>query len=128
MISAPSVTNISNVATVDPTGCTTNDGSITVSATGTSLEYSINGGLTWQPNGNFTNLAGGTYFVFVRNQNDACEVYGQSVVLTDKVAPSISQVTKANPSDLLDGPDSVEENVSDDEEKILKSFERHCHK
>ncbi len=68
-------------ATVTPTDVTcfgSNNGIITITgATGGSgaYEYTINGGTTWQPSGNFTNLAPGTYDVRIRDaSNVACVI------------------------------------------------------
>ena len=74
--------------------CNTNDGSITITATGGSgsLEYSIMGGAagTWQASNSFTGLAGGTYQIRVRNANGLCVVTYPDVILTAPVAPSIT--------------------------------------
>ncbi|NJN77765.1 MAG: hypothetical protein HC803_05070, partial [Saprospiraceae bacterium] len=91
---------ITNVTPTNPTDCGNTDGTITVTATGTSLEYSINGGLTWQPTGNFTGLTSGTYFIAVRNTDGTCQVLYNSnpVVLTAPNAPTITNVASTNPS------------------------------
>ncbi len=51
--------------------CGNSDGTITITASGGTgiLEYSIDGGTTWQPANAFTGLAAGTYNVAVRDEN-----------------------------------------------------------
>ncbi len=51
--------------------CGNSDGTITITATGGTgiLEYSIDGGTTWQAANAFTGLAAGTYNVAVRDEN-----------------------------------------------------------
>ena len=74
------------------TGCGEGDGKITITATGTEpLEYSINGGSTFQNGGNFTELAAGSYTVAVRNAN-GCLVVGQTVTVTSPGAPPAPEV------------------------------------
>ena len=72
------VINISEVSSTDPTDCSVNDGTVTVTASGGSgsLEYSINStngvdGI-WQGSNVFGSLAAGSYTVWVRNTDDSC--------------------------------------------------------
>ncbi len=53
----------------DELTCGGNNGSITITATGTGLLYSIDGGVTTQSGGNFTGLAPGSYSVVVSNSS-----------------------------------------------------------
>ena len=100
-LTAPNAPSIANVISTDPTDCSVIDGTITITATGGSgsYEYSIDSGTTWQGANVFNALAGNTYYVFVRNSDATCVVYGQSVVLTDKVAPSITSTSFTDPTD-----------------------------
>ena len=101
-LTVPAAATITNVSSTDPTNCSVTDGTITVAATGGqgSYEYSIDSGSTWgNTTGSFAGLAGGTYQVRVRNADETCEVVGQTVVLTDKVAPVITSVANTNPTD-----------------------------
>ena len=92
---------ITNVAPTNPTraSCPTlNDGTITITATGSNLEYSINGGTSYQPGNVFTGLtAGGSpYTIAVRNSVTLCAVVDPTTVtLTDPGCTSILVVTKA---------------------------------
>ena len=98
---------INSVASADPTNCGIPDGTITVSATGVNLEYSINGGVNWQVSGNFTGLTSGVYTVTVRNVDGTCEVVYPSnpVTLAAPNSPSIANVSSTNPTEcsLADG-------------------------
>jgi hypothetical protein len=66
---------------IDIQDCSTqgaSDGKITITASGGSgnLEYSINGGLTYQDNNVFTGLGPFSYAVFIRDKDkDICEVF-----------------------------------------------------
>ena len=101
ILTAPNAPSITNVVTTNPTDCGVVDGTITVSATSGSgsYQYSNDSGTTWQASNVFTNLAGGTYCIFVRNADGTCSVVGPCVTLTDKVAPVIASVTSSNPTD-----------------------------
>jgi hypothetical protein len=57
-----------------PTGCSSNDGSITVtSPTGGSgvYEYSINYGYSWEATGSYTSISGGHFSILIRDKNNA---------------------------------------------------------
>ncbi|MEZ4961538.1 MAG: SdrD B-like domain-containing protein [Saprospiraceae bacterium] len=77
---------ISNVTSVHPNLCKTNNGSITISATypaGTSVEYSVDGGANWVSNNYIQNLGAGVYEVRVRYVGGDCyETFG-IVTLSD---------------------------------------------
>ena len=93
--------SISNVAPTNPTDCGIADGTITITAASTqgSVEYSINGGLSWQPSNVFSNLGGGTYLISVRNIDGTCMVSNPDVVLVQPVMPTISSVVPTSPTD-----------------------------
>ncbi len=98
MPASPTITGVTSIA---PASCGQNTGSIAISATGGTgqLEYSIDQ-VNWVTNPVFTGLASGTYFVFVRNQDNSCsKAYsGNPVVLNATGAPQITNVTKTTPS------------------------------
>jgi gliding motility-associated-like protein len=57
---------ITNTVTTTPS-CSQNNGAITVTATGSNLQYSINGGTNFQANNVFQNLLANSYQVIVRD-------------------------------------------------------------
>lgn len=67
-----------------PTSCGVNNGTITVTATGGTfpLQYSINGGTTYQGSSVFTSLAPGTYSVVVKDARN-CLSPATSVVISN---------------------------------------------
>jgi hypothetical protein len=82
---------ITNVAVVQPTSCNgTNNGSLTVTATGpsASLQYRINGG-SWQVSNVFNNLGAGTYNVEASYTGARCTTTPTTVVLNPVTPPSV---------------------------------------
>ena len=70
---APSGGSIDNV--IATTGCDPEHRTISIVAnSSTPLEYSIDGGATYQSSNNFINLAYGNYEIYIRNVNDACAI------------------------------------------------------
>ena len=78
--------------------CGAADGSLAVEASGgVALEFSINGGLDYQPSSNFLELPAGTYLVQVRNA-DGCESEPFAFELIGSVIPTITEVEAQLPS------------------------------
>lgn len=71
---------IDNVQTTDPLCAGSCDGSITITATG-AVDYSIDGGTTWQANGTFTLQCAGNYTATVRSATGC--LASQPVTLVD---------------------------------------------
>ena len=72
------------------------DGEIHIKASMGSgnLEYSIDGGTTWQIDSFFTGLAVGTYTIKIGDRGSICEAEGDAVTLSDACAcPDISITT-----------------------------------
>ena len=80
---------------VTPTdaNCNTDDGSISVSASGGvgNLQYSIDG-INFQANSTFDNLPAGNYSISVRDEN-LCTSTADPVAINSNDAPTIQQVT-----------------------------------
>ena len=76
---------ITSVASSDPDNCPIlNNGSITITASGSNLEYSIDGGVSYQSNATFNNLSQGNYTIRIRNSTTNCFIeYATSVSLID---------------------------------------------
>ncbi|MBI5914011.1 MAG: gliding motility-associated C-terminal domain-containing protein [Bacteroidetes bacterium] len=91
---------INNVTVTQQSDCGVQDASILVAAVGAdAIEYTINS-IDWQANPLFSNLAAGTYNVFVRNADDSCPVAynGNPVVIDQLTGPTISSVTEVQPN------------------------------
>jgi hypothetical protein len=97
----PELPTITLVTPANPSDCGVDDGSITVTATGASIEYSIDGGLTWQVSNIFNGLSSGAYYAVVRNTDGTCQVLEATnpIVLTAPNAPSVTNVSSTDPTD-----------------------------
>jgi large repetitive protein len=101
-IAAPASPVITAAVGVSPTVCGVNNGTITVTAQGqpqgSPVQYSIDN-LTWGTQNVFSNLAAGTYQVWVRNSDQSCAVSfaGNPVVLTAAAAPTITNTQLTQP-------------------------------
>jgi hypothetical protein len=76
---------ILSVTDANPSNCPSlNNGSIVITASGSNLEYSINGGANYQASGTFSNLQQGNYSIRIRNTVSGCtaDYTGNLVVLT----------------------------------------------
>jgi gliding motility-associated-like protein len=65
--------------TSTPSACSPPDGTVTITATGSGLEYSIDNGATYQAGNVFTGVGGGTYSVLVRD-DEGCITLGTVTV------------------------------------------------
>lgn len=86
---APSITN---ATATDPTNCPIlNNGQITITATGSDLEYSIDGGASFQASNVFTGLSAGSFTITVRNTVTGCVLNynGNPLVVADPVCTEI---------------------------------------
>lgn len=86
--------SISGISSSNPTlsSCPAlNNGSLTITATGSNLEYSKDNGTIWQSSNLFSGLTAGSYTVIIRNSVTNCqEVYSSNpVVLT---APACTEI------------------------------------
>ncbi|GAB3018392.1 hypothetical protein GCM10027185_13940 [Spirosoma pulveris] len=105
-ITADSAPTVSSVQSTPPR-CETANGTVTMVATGGKppLTYSINYGVSYQANPTFTNLAGGTYTVRVRDAN-GCEInkalslpaFTPMAILTTTVVPTTCGETNGQAS------------------------------
>ncbi|MEZ4985226.1 MAG: hypothetical protein R2795_09355 [Saprospiraceae bacterium] len=97
-LTAPSAPSIDDLTVVDASDCGVMDGSISVTATGGTLEYSIDG-INWQSSPVFNNLAGGTYTVTVRDANSTSCTASETGTVVAPLAPMITEVQTVNPTD-----------------------------
>jgi len=111
--SAPLTITISPLTTISlvtptPATCGIDNGTITINASGGTgaLEYSIDGGTTWQPSNYFNNLPAGSYNIIVRDAGNCQTVYSLNPVVVgttggasvDNVAPTDEMCGNANGS------------------------------
>ncbi|NJN77293.1 MAG: T9SS type B sorting domain-containing protein, partial [Saprospiraceae bacterium] len=72
------------------------NGTITVTNTTTgtpTVQYSINGGTTWQTTNTFTGLAAGTYTISTQFANGTCTMTSPSVTITQPTQLTLSNTT-----------------------------------
>ncbi|MES2555089.1 MAG: gliding motility-associated C-terminal domain-containing protein [Bacteroidota bacterium] len=88
---------IDNLAPVNPS-CGASDGSITVTVSGqiTGLEFSIDGGVTFQSSNVFSNLPAGDYTIQATDDNNCLET--ATITLTNANAPTINSITPTDAS------------------------------
>ena len=76
-LESPAKPTIENFQVAEP-ACQGSNGTLEVFATGTSLEYSVDGGLSFQASNRFTGLSSGDYTLTIRERNsEGCEVSKQ---------------------------------------------------
>jgi|GEM_PF-365026 len=61
------------------------------------LQFSIDGGTTWQPADSFLNLYAGTYDLAIIDAN-GCDTFKNNVVLPDEPGPDITNISTSNPT------------------------------
>jgi len=107
VIGGASAPTITAVPVTNPS-CEADDGTITVEANGAlGIQYSINGGVSWVTTNEFTNLAGGIYYVAVASSDLSCVTYYPPVTLVQPVAPVFTDVSSINPSDCNSNDGSI---------------------
>ncbi|MGB0985309.1 MAG: gliding motility-associated C-terminal domain-containing protein, partial [Saprospiraceae bacterium] len=99
-IGNPNTPSIVNVNHTDPSGCSLNDGIITVSAIGglPPLIFSLDSGVTWSTSNFFDNLSPNTYTVYVANSDTTCQIISIPIVIDAFPAVVINNVTSTPPS------------------------------
>ncbi len=98
-LTSPNRPTIYGISAVNPQGCGGQSGNITILAFGPStLQFSIDGGSTWQSSNIFSNLPAATYEIVVSNSDGSCQTDGGFVVLTEPAPPVISSVVPTNPT------------------------------
>ena len=92
-------TNIDQVIEMNVTDCDSENGGIQIIALGQNLEYSIDGGINWSPNNNFTNLPFGEYEIIVRSRDAADCIDTDAVILSAPETVVIELVSLQDPND-----------------------------
>ena len=97
---APTAPSISESTVTQPDCPTPAGGTIVVNASTTvgTLEYSIDGGTTYQASATFSGLSVGTYNVVVRRVGTLCITTGSPItIIAAPIAPSVSEPTVTQP-------------------------------
>ena len=96
---------ISSTAVTDVLCNGGNNGTITINTTGGTgaLQYSIDGGTTFQPTSNFNNLTIGTYNIVVQDVNGCTAVSSENII----EPPAININSSSNPASCGDDDGSV---------------------
>jgi len=94
-VSSTSTVDISEIVIVHPSvaPCTElRAGSITIQATGESIEYSIEGYSSFSSTNLFDGLSEGTYSIIIRDSSTGCEVTSSATLTDDACDPCLSDV------------------------------------
>lgn len=96
-INEPSAVTGSLVTMIEVSCAGGSDGEFTVAAAGgtSPWQYSIDGGVTWQPGGNFTGLTAGTYTVTIEDANGCQATANVTVTEPTPLTASIVSTTDA---------------------------------
>ena len=103
---APSEPDIIDIEVVNPTLCSENIGSITIEGDGSNLEYSVDGGLTWQNNNLFEDLSAGDYQIIIRDSQKINCLDEESITIEpyfESLEESTFSITPPSDCDLEDG-------------------------
>ncbi len=107
VVTSPPTIFVSNVTTTDASCANANNGQLEISAAGgtTTLEYSIDGGISWQLSNIFDDLAVGAYSIMVRSGNDCMIVHDEEATIQEPSEILVPQVdiTEATCSSSADG-------------------------
>lgn len=101
---------IDSLQVTHPTSCGLADGSVFIQASGDSLEYSIDGGVNFLASPTFSNLAAGTYSIFVREVQDTRCISSDTFSIQEISAPIFTSIESQGPSDcgIMDGSIQVQ--------------------
>lgn len=91
VIAQPAVLAISNVSSTNALCLNSDDGSITITATGGTIpyEYSIDNGSNWVASSSFSGLEPGNYNIRVRDDNGCLVIYASNPVVITEPATAV---------------------------------------
>lgn len=98
-IDAPEIIAIDNIASIDLTDCAAADGQLEIFSSNDNIEYSIDGGQTWQDNPVFTDLSAGNYTVQIRLVGTEFCIDESSATINAPNAPTLVDVIATQLSD-----------------------------
>ena len=116
------VTALLMVDLVPLSDCGTSDASLSITAEGTSLEYSIDNGQNWQSEALFEDLSSGNYQVVVRSSIDPDCSESVEIVIEELINPEITDVLVSDISD-CDITDGIIEIRSDNTQSLEYSID-----
>ncbi len=102
------LSGIDAVTSIPPSDCGLDDAVITISASGSGLEYSIDGGMAFQLSNTFLDLPSGNYSIVVRSALDPSCQQTATTQIEDVIPPEITAVTTQDPSDCMVVDGSIE--------------------
>ena len=98
-LTTPMPVEIDDVLATDLLDCQSMDGTISIISSNSGLEYSIDGGVTWQPENIFNNLDAGNYDIVIRRINAVNCLDMDAKELQAPNAPKIDSVIVVQLSD-----------------------------
>ena len=99
-ISGPPIPQFEDIIISNPTSCLPDSGTIAVSASGSDIEFSFDGGASWQDDSSLDNLSEGEYLILIRN-SDFPNCFSQQIVDLDVISSNLdtSAASISPPSD-----------------------------
>ncbi len=98
---------IQEVVFFDPSDCELNDGQIYILSEAGNLQYSIDGGVSWQENGFYQNLGSGEYPIQVRTGESGCFEDLGTIILVAPQQNQIETILTQQPSDCTNADGSI---------------------
>jgi gliding motility-associated-like protein len=106
-LNSPDGPVINGVQSIDINNCIVDNGIIIVDAEGNNLEYSIDGGLTWQSSNEFNNLLAGEYVISIQESMSDC-IEEINATILDFPETEILNVNTFEISDCINGDGQIE--------------------
>ncbi len=97
IVSAPEMPEITDIQSEIPNNCELDIGEIEIIANGIDIEYSIDGGQTWQDEFIFQNLSAGIYNILIREKNNTNCIDTETVELINEIQMLAEIVIETNP-------------------------------
>ena len=107
-IEFPEYPIIADIEIVDLSSCSDSNGSIEITATGSDLEYSIDGGTSWQTSSSFLGLSHGTYEVVVRLSTTENCLITEVVTINAPQLPVLNEIVVTDVSSCMDDNGAIE--------------------
>jgi gliding motility-associated-like protein len=92
VLNGPQIISVISINTT----CGLSNGSISISASGSNLMFSINNGTTWQTDSVFLNLSAGSYTIRVKDSTCEVPYINNPVIISTTAGPQITEVEVTN--------------------------------